>query len=174
MLDIDLPEGLIGLNILGIAAEAGDLADDENTRDLAELVIRATGVMVRYAAGRPDWSADTIPYEVRVVAISFARRVFNNPQNQQRIQTGPLGESYSPHELTGLELKSSEDALLATFAEVKEGDLGGLGLIEVVRSDPLGIYADNRDLAMGRKFPAREDMLISLPSLSKYLGTNYE
>lgn len=168
---INLPDGLIGFEELGIASEVEGLElDDSNLRDLADLIIRSTGVLIRFAAQQPGWTADELPYEARVVAINFARRVFNNPQNQQRIQTGPLSESYSPEELTGLDLKDSEEEILATFIDSKEGDLGGLGIISVVRPDPLQSSQANYIMApvlgLGGGFVPK----VPLASLAKYLG----
>lgn len=170
---LNLPDGLITFAELGIASEIEGLEGEEsNLRDLADLIIRGTGVLIRYAAqkGEDDWTVENIPYEVRVVAINFARRVFNNPQNQQRIQTGPLSESYAPEELTGMELKDSEEELLATFIDGAEGDLGGLGVISVVRPDPLQSHQANYIMApvlgLGGGFVPK----MPLASLAKYLG----
>lgn len=171
MAAIDLPDGLIDIAVLGIASEAGDVANDENLADLADLIIRCTGVLIRHAAQRPEWTATDIPYEVRVVAINFARRVFNNPQNQQRIQTGPLGESYHPDELTGMALKDSEEALLATFAE-EEVNENFLGIVQVVRPDPLPFRRGYpRDVGVGVGI-GRGDYRVSLPSFTGYLGVD--
>lgn len=165
------PDGLIDMSELGIASEVGTIDEDSNLYQLADLVIRTTGVIIRYAAGQNEltWTSENVPYEVRVIAVDFARRVFNNPQVQQRIQTGPLGESYSTNELTGLALKDNEEALLATFQPKEDTGLGSLNIIQSARPDPLGDPRDNRLLApvsgMGRG-----DMRLSIPSLAKYLG----
>ena len=161
----ELPPGLVSVEELGILAEYDDLVLDERQAELADLIIRATGVMVRFAAGQPEWTAETAPFEARVTAMNSARRVMNNVQNQQRITTGPLGESYSTEELTGLMLTDREEALLATFADSGEG---GLSIISVVRSDELA-GGTNYELAqlMGLGL---NDELIRMPSLSKYLG----
>lgn len=165
LMAIELPEGLISIEELGILSEYDDLVLDERQSALADLIIRATGVMVRFAAGKPEWTAADVPLEAKVVALNFARRVMNNPQNQQRITTGPLGESYSTEELTGIMLTDREEALLATFADSGEG---GLSIISVVRSDEL-VGGTNYELAqlMGLGL---NDELIRMPSLSKYLG----
>lgn len=163
-----LPDGLIEMEELGIMSEVGDLDPSSNLYKLADTVIRATGVMVRYAAQQPDWTAENLPLEARVIALDFARRVFNNPQVQQRIQTGPLGESYSPDELTGLQLKDSEEALLATFIDGGEGDLGSLAIISVVREDKMPPF-DNRVWAPALGL-GRNDYFIPMNGLGKYLG----
>lgn len=173
---INLPEGLITFDELGIAAEVDGLdAEESDLIDLANLIIRSTGVIIRYhAGGQNEWTSENIPYEVRVLAINFARRVFNNPQNQQRIQTGPLSESYDSEELTGMELKESEEALLATFVEGEEGDLGGLGVISVVRPDPVQSHQANHIMApvlgLGGGTVNGQAPRTTLPSLAKYLG----
>src|SRR5699024_8543862 len=117
---------------------------------------------------QPDWTIENIPLEARVIALDFARRVFNNPQVQQRIQTGPLGESYSPDELTGLSLKDSEEALLATFMDGEEGDVGSLRVITGVREDKLPAFGNrvwSTALGLGRN-----DYFILMNGLGKYLG----
>lgn len=164
----EFPEGLIAVSELGVMAEYDDLELDERQSELAELVIRATGVMVRFTAGQPAWTAENVPYEAKVVALGFARRVFNNPQNQSRIQTGPLGDSYTTEELTGILPTDREIEILETF---KEDASGGLRVIEVQRSDEL-VGGINYDLAqlMGLGL---NDELIRMPSLSKYLGIGY-
>lgn len=163
-----LPDGLIEMSELGVFAEVGDLDESSNLHKLADTVIRSTGVMVRYAAQQPEWTVDNVPLEAKVIALDFARRVFNNPQVQQRIQTGPLGESYSPDELTGLALKDSEEALLATFIDGEEGDLGDLGIISVVRPDKLPPF-DNRVWAPALGL-GHNDYYIPMNGLGKYLG----
>ena len=167
-IDPKFPEGLITMSELGVFAEVGELDESSNLYKLADLVIRTTGVMVRYAAQQPDWTVDNVPLEARTVALDFARRVFGNPQVQQRIQTGPLGESYSPDELTGLALKDSEEALLATFIDGEEGDLGSLAIISVVREDKLPPF-DNRVWAPALGL-GRNDYFIPMNGLGKYLG----
>ncbi len=167
-MDTRLPPGLIELSELGIMSEVGTLDESSNLYQLAETVIRATGVIIRYAAKQPGWTSENVPLEARVIALDFARRVFNNPQVQQRIQTGPLGESYSPEELTGLALKESEEELLATFVDGAEGDLGSLSVISVVRPDRLE-PPSNRILAYMIGL-GRNDAKVSLPSLAAYLG----
>lgn len=166
-----LPEGLITFDELGVMSEVDDLDEQNNLYKLADLVIRATGVMVRHASQQPTWTVETVPVEARVININFARRVFNNPQNQQRIQTGPLADSYSTDELTGLLLTDSEEALLETFQDVEDGDLGGLGIISIQRPDPLPPF-DNRIFApaQGLGNPAHPYYL-PMSSLGKYLGT---
>lgn len=161
----NLPEGLISIEELGVLSEYDDLELDERQYALSDLIIRATGVMVRFAAGQPEWTSEDVPFEARVIALNFARRVMNNPQNQQRITTGPLGESYSTEELTGLMLTSREEALLETF--ISDGE-GSLSVIQVVRSDGF-VGGTNYELAqlMGL---GRDDELIRMPSLAKYLG----
>lgn len=165
---MNLPDGLIEMDELGIMSEISDLDESSNLYKLADTVIRATGVMVRYAAQQPEWTVENVPLEARVVALDFARRVFNNPQVQQRIQTGPLGESYSPDELTGLQLKDSEEELLATFIEGAEGDLGSLSVISIVRPDRFDPY-DNRVWAPALGL-GRNDYYIPMNGLGKYLG----
>lgn len=165
---MNLPDGLIEMDELGIMSEISDLDESSNLYKLADTVIRATGVMVRYAAQQPEWTVENVPLEARVVALDFARRVFNNPQVQQRIQTGPLGESYSPDELTGLQLKDSEEELLATFIEGAEGDLGSLSVISIVRPDKFDPY-DNRVWAPALGL-GRNDYYIPMNGLGKYLG----
>lgn len=161
----EFPEGLVSVEELGIMSEYSDLEMDERQRALADLVIRATGIMVRFAAKRPDWTAQTVPYEAKVIALGAARRVMNNPQNQQRITTGPLGESYTTDELTGLLLTEREESVLSSFDESSDG---GLRVIETVRSDAM-VGGTNYDLVqlMGLGL---NDELIRMPSLSKYLG----
>lgn len=163
-----LPDGLIEMGELGIMSEVGDLDESSNLYKLADTTIRATGVMIRYAAQQPEWTVDNVPLEAKVIALDFARRVFNNPQVQQRIQTGPLGESYSPDELTGLSLKDSEEELLATFIDGEDGDLGSLSVISVVRPDRFDPY-DNRVWAPALGL-GRNDYHLPLPGLGKYLG----
>lgn len=163
-----LPDGLIEMEELGIMSEVSDLDESSNLYKLADTVIRATGVMVRYAAQQPEWTTENVPLEARVIALDFARRVFGNPQVQQRIQTGPLGESYSPDELTGLSLKDSEEELLATFIDGAEGDLGSLSVISIVRPDKFDPY-DNRVWAPALGL-GRNDYYVPLNGLGKYLG----
>lgn len=164
----EFPPGLVAIEELGIMAEYEDLELDERQRDLADLIIRATGVMVRFAAKQPAWTAETVPYEAKVIALGAARRVMNNPQNQQRITTGPLGESYTTDELTGLLLSDREEAVLESF---DESDSGGFVVTAVERSDAL-VGGINYDLAqlMGLGL---NDEVIRMPSLSKYLGIGY-
>ena len=164
-MNMSLPEGLISIEELGILSEYDDLVLDERQAALADLIIRATGVMVRFAAGQPEWTAETVPLEARVIARNFARRVMNNPQNQQRITTGPLGESYSTEELTGIMLTDREESLLETF---NEGGSGGLHVVSVVRSDAFQ-GGTNYELAQLMGLGLNDD-LIRMPSLSKYLG----
>lgn len=163
------------MSALGTFSEIDDVETDENLTAMADLVIRTTGVVIRYTAQQPEWTADSIPYEVRVLALEFARRVFNNPQVQSRIQTGPLGESYSPEELTGLSLKAKEEELLETFIPTEEGSMGDLNIIKSVRPDPIDfgphinalrapVYGLGGGLVNG-KMPTT-----SIPSLSHYLG----
>lgn len=163
-----LPDGLIEMNELGTFAEVGDLDESSNLYKLADTVIRATGVIIRWTAQQPTWTVSTVPLEARVIALDFARRVFNNPQVQQRITTGPLGESYSPDELTGLALKEGEEAVLETFIDGEEGDLGSLSVISVVRPDKFNPY-DNRVWAPALGL-GRNDYYLPLPGLGKYLG----
>lgn len=168
-----LPEGLITRTELGIAAELDDIDDpegDENLRELADLILRCTGVLIRHAAQQPSWTSENIPYEARVVAINFARRVLNNPQNQQRIQTGPLGESYHADELTGMDLKDSEEELLATFIDGEEGDLGGLGVVSIVRPDPLQSRQANFRMVPVLGLGGGPVPRMPLSTLDKYLG----
>lgn len=167
-IDSKFPEGLITMPELGVFAEVGELDESSNLYKLADLVIRTTGVMVRYAAQQPTWTVDNVPLEVRTVALDCARRVFGNPQVQQRIQTGPLGESYGPDELTGLALKDSEEELLATFIEDEAGDLGSLSVISVVRPDKFNPY-DNRVWAPALGL-GHNDYYIPMSGLNKYLG----
>lgn len=174
MLDF-LPEGLITHAELGIAAELEGLEGeegDENLRDLADLIIRCTGVLIRHAAQQSAWTSENIPYEARVVAINFARRVLNNPQNQQRIQTGPLGESYHADELTGMDLKDSEEELLATFIDGEEGDLGGLGIVSIVRPDPLQSKQANFRMVPVLGLGGGSVPRMPLSTLDKYLGVD--
>ena len=161
----EFPEGLVSVEELGIMSEYDDLVMDERQRALADLVIRATGIMVRFAAKQPEWTAQNVPYEAKVIALGAARRVMNNPQNQQRITTGPLGESYTTDELTGLLLTEREESVLSSFDESSDG---GLRVIETVRSDSM-VGGTNYDLVqlMGLGL---NDELIRMPSLSKYLG----
>ena len=161
----EFPEGLVSVEELGIMSEYSDLEMDERQRALADLVIRATGIMVRFAAKQPEWTAQNVPYEAKVIALGAARRVMNNPQNQQRITTGPLGESYTTDELTGLLLTEREESVLSSFDESSDG---GLRVIETVRSDSM-VGGTNYDLVqlMGLGL---NDELIRMPSLSKYLG----
>lgn len=161
----EFPEGLVSVEELGIMSEYDDLEMDERQRALADLVIRATGIMVRFAAKQPEWTAQNVPYEAKVIALGAARRVMNNPQNQQRITTGPLGESYTTDELTGLLLTEREESVLSSFDESSDG---GLRVIETVRSDSM-VGGTNYDLVqlMGLGL---NDELIRMPSLSKYLG----
>lgn len=161
----EFPEGLVSVEELGIMSEYDDLEMDERQRALADLVIRATGIMVRFAAKQPEWTAQNVPYEAKVIALGAARRVMNNPQNQQRITTGPLGESYTTDELTGLLLTEREESVLSSFDESSDG---GLRVIEAVRSDSM-VGGTNYDLVqlMGLGL---NDELIRMPSLSKYLG----
>ena len=161
----EFPEGLVSVEELGIMSEYDDLEMDERQRALADLVIRATGVMVRFAAKQPQWTAQNVPYEAKVIALGAARRVMNNPQNQQRITTGPLGESYTTDELTGLLLTEREEEVLSSFDE--SGD-GGLRVIETVRSDAM-VGGTNYDLVQLMGLGLNDD-LIRVPSLSKYLG----
>ena len=172
---INLPDGLISMSELGIFAEVEDIENDDNFRDMADLVIRSTGVIIRFTAQQPEWTAETIPYEVRVIALEFARRVFNNPQVQQRIQTGPLGESYSTDELTGMALKDSEVETLETFIPEEEGSLGDLAVVKSVRPDPLD-YGPNNNAVRAIVFGLGGGLVngkmptMPLPSLAKYLG----
>lgn len=161
----EFPEGLVSVEELGIMSEYDDLEMDERQHALADLVIRATGIMVRFAAKQPEWTAQNVPYEAKVIALGAARRVMNNPQNQQRITTGPLGESYTTDELTGLLLTEREESVLSSFDESSDG---GLRVIETVRSDSM-VGGTNYDLVqlMGLGL---NDELIRMPSLSKYLG----
>ena len=161
----EFPEGLVSVEELGIMSEYDDLEMDERQRALADLVIRATGIMVRFAAKQPEWTAQNVPYEAKVIALGAARRVMNNPQNQQRITTGPLGESYTTDELTGLLLTEREESVLSSFDESSDG---GLRVIETVRSDSM-VGGTNYDLVqlMGLGL---NDELIRMPSLSKYPG----
>jgi len=172
---LELPDGLIPMSALGTFSEIDGIEADENLTAMADLVIRATGVVIRYTAQQPEWTADSIPYEVRVLALEFARRVFNNPQVQSRIQTGPLGESYSPDELTGLALKPAEEELLETFIPVEEGSLGDLSIIKSVRPDPIDFGPLNNALrapvfGLGGGLVNGKMVTTSLPSLAKYLG----
>lgn len=164
----EFPPGLIDIEELGIMAEYEDIEFDERQNALAELVVRATGVMVRWAAGHPEWTAEDVPLEAKVVALGFARRVLNNPQNQSRITTGPLGESYTTDELTGLLLSDRERELLESFDESAGG---GLNVIAVERSDKL-VPGPNYDLAQLMGLGLNDD-LIRMPSLSKFLGIGY-
>lgn len=161
----EFPEGLVSVEELGIMSEYNDLEMDERQRALADLVIRATGVMVRFAAKRPEWTAQDVPYEAKVIALGAARRVMNNPQNQQRISTGPLGESYTTDELTGLLLTEREESVLSSFDESSDG---GLRVVETVRSDSM-VGGTNYDLVQLMGLGLNDD-LIRIPSLSKYLG----
>ena len=172
----DLPEGITSLSDLGIAAEIDDIDDpegDENLRALAELVTRCVSVLVRHAAQQPDWTRDNVPHEARIVDLTACRRILANPQNQQRIQTGPLSESYHVDELTGMELKDSEEELLATFIDPIDGDMGSLGVVEIVRPDPIQSYQANYKmtpvlgLGGGNLIPR-----MPFPSLAKYLGVD--
>ena len=171
----DLPEGLTSITDLGVFSEVDDLENDENLRDMAELVVRAVGVLIRYTAKQPDWTAENIPYEVRVISLEASRRIFGNPAVQQRIQTGPLGESYSPDELTGLALKDSEVSMLETFIPEEEGSLGDLAVVKSVRPDPLD-YGPNNNAVRAIVFGLGGGLVngkmptMSLPSLAKYLG----
>lgn len=171
----DLPEGLTSITDLGVMAEVDDLENDENLRDMAELVVRSVGVLVRFTAQRPEWTIDNIPYEVRVLALEASRRIFGNPQVQQRIQTGPLGESYSTDELTGMALKDSEVETLETFIPEEEGSLGDLAVVKSVRPDPLD-YGPNNNAVRAVVFGLGGGLVngkmptMSLPSLAKYLG----
>lgn len=161
----EFPEGLVSVEELGIMSEYDDLEMDERQNALADLVIRATGVMVRFAAKQPQWTAQNVPYEAKVIALGAARRVMNNPQNQQRITTGPLGESYTTDELTGLLLTEREEEVLSSFDESSDG---GLRVIETVRSDAM-VGGTNYDLVQLMGLGLNDD-LIRIPSLSKYLG----
>lgn len=161
----EFPEGLVSVEELGIMSEYDDLEMDERQRALADLVIRATGIMVRFAAKQPEWTAQNVPYEAKVIALGAARRVMNNPQNQQRITTGPLGESYTTDELTGLLLTEREESVLSSFDESSDG---GLRVIETVRSDSM-VGGTNYDLVQLMGLGLNDD-LIRMPSLSKYLG----
>lgn len=161
----EFPEGLVSVEELGIMSEYDDLEMDERQRALADLVIRATGIMVRFAAKQPEWTAQNVPYEAKVIALGAARRVMNNPQNQQRISTGPLGESYTTDELTGLLLTEREESVLSSFDESSDG---GLRVIETVRSDAM-VGGTNYDLVQLMGLGLNDD-LIRMPSLSKYLG----
>ena len=161
----EFPEGLVSVEELGIMSEYDDLEMDERQRALADLVIRATGIMVRFAAKQPEWTAQNVPYEAKVIALGAARRVMNNPQNQQRITTGPLGESYTTDELTGLLLTEREESVLSSFDESSDG---GLRVIETVRSDAM-VGGTNYDLVQLMGLGLNDD-LIRMPSLSKYLG----
>lgn len=162
----ELPAGLISVEELGIMAEEDD-AGTSDRAELAELIIRCMSVLARFYAKQPDWTAETTPYEARITVLSACRRVFNNPQNQQRIQTGPLGESYHADDLTGLEFKDSEQALLATFEDGEDGDLGSLSIIAVKRSDDIARFS-NADLVYTRGLSSGHKIWLS--SLSKYLG----
>lgn len=161
----EFPEGLVSVEELGIMSEYDDLEMDERQRALADLVIRATGIMVRFAAKQPEWTAQNVPYEAKVIALGAARRVMNNPQNQQRISTGPLGESYTTDELTGLLLTEREESVLSSFDESSDG---GLRVVETVRSDAM-VGGTNYDLVQLMGLGLNDD-LIRMPSLSKYLG----
>ena len=161
----EFPPGLISVEELGIMSEYEDLELDERQYELADLIIRATGVMVRLAAKQPAWTAETVPYEAKVVALGAARRVMNNPQNQQRITTGPLGESYHTDELGGLLLTEREEAILETF---DESGSGVFVVTPVVRSDKM-VGGTNYDLVQLMGLGLNDD-LIRMPSLSKYLG----
>lgn len=163
-----LPDGLITMDELGIMSEVGEIDETNNLYKLADTVIRAIGVMVRYAAQQPEWTVENVPLEARIIALDASRRCFNNPQTQQRIQTGPLGESYGPDELTGLALKDSEEELLATFIEDEAGDLGSLSVISVVRPDKFNPY-DNRVWAPALGL-GHNDYYIPMSGLNKYLG----
>ena len=44
---INLPDGLISMSELGIFAEVEDIENDDNFRDMADLVIRSTGVIIQ-------------------------------------------------------------------------------------------------------------------------------
>lgn len=174
---LGLPDGLIGMAELGTFAEVDGVEEDENLREMADLVIRATGVIIRFTAKKTEteWTSETAPYEVRILALEFARRVFNNPQVQQRIQTGPLGESYSPDELTGLALKESEVSMLETFITEDEGSMGDLNVIKAVRPDPLEFGPNDNALraivyGLGGGLVNGKMPTTILPSMAKYLG----
>ena len=96
--------------------------------------------------------------------------MLNHPQNQQRIQTGPLGESYHADELTGMDLKDSEEELLATFIDGEEGDLGGLGVVSIVRPDPLQSRQANFRMAPVLGLGGGPVPRMPLSTLDKYLG----
>lgn len=162
---VSLPEGLITMDELGVLGEREEgLNEESNEYKLADAVIRMTGVLIRHRAQQPDWGVDNIPHEIRVVALNFARRVFNNPQNQQRIQTGPIGESYSAEELVGLAFQDWEAELVEAYVS----ESGGLYVQPIGRSDALA-GPPRADLAPLRGFGDGTVMAI-LPSLSDYLG----
>src|SRR5699024_350780 len=137
---MNLPAGLIEMDERGIMSEIADLDESSNLYKLADTVIRATGALVGSAARAPECT----------------------------VENGPLGESYSPDELTGLQLKDSEEELLATFIEGAEGDLGSLSVISIVRPDKFDPY-DNRVWAPALGL-GRNDYYIPMNGLGKYLG----
>lgn len=162
---VALPEGLITPEELGIFAEQDASG---NTQELADLIIRMTGVVIRFTAKRPEWTADTIPYEVKVVALDFARRVFNNPQNQTRITTGPLGESYSAEEVVGLALLPHQEELLETFIPEDQSNTSSFWTVSAERPDTLRTPV-NYDLVPLHGLGQNDDYT-KIPSLTKYLG----
>jgi hypothetical protein len=157
-----LPPGLVSVAELATFVQA-DVEDD----DLFTLnILSYTGIIIRAAAQQPTWTDETIPMEIRVFAIKFAARVWNNPLNQQRRNVGPIGDSYAIQELSGLALTAEDIAFLEGF--LPDGSASnGVWSLKISRPDEFtGVYEGNyvpvSNMGLG-------NVLEPFPSLHQYL-----
>lgn len=90
-------------------------------------VLDKVSQMARFLGGQTieTWTLATAPFDVRMVALQVAKRVYSNPDQEVSTQVGPIGSRVLEAAALLMELTDSERATLTKYNSEGDPDGGG-------------------------------------------------
>lgn len=89
--------------------------DIESDDPFALVVLDGASLLVREAAGHPEWDAGTAPARAKLICVLVAKRTFLNPDQEVATSVGPLSSRVLDEAAAGMRLTETEIAELAAL-----------------------------------------------------------
>lgn len=110
---------LVTLNEMSVwtATDLGTIASDQFATDVRAKV----SDYLRFLAGHPEWTRETAPYDVKVIALWMVKRTYTNPDQETSTTIGPIGSRVLDDAALGMALTETEAATLKAYKDAVNG-----------------------------------------------------
>jgi hypothetical protein len=103
--------------------------DIDSGDQFALTVLEAASLLVRDAAGHPEWTAATAPARAKLICALVAKRTYTNPDQEIATSVGPISSRVLDEAAAGMKLTEQEITELAAIgAETPGGTAKKAGL----------------------------------------------